>query len=214
MVDNGGKKVEAFKGDKMLPSTFQPQIEEFKALREEIVGFQRAIVQVFTFSVIAAGALIGYGLNSQVGYLFLAPFAILLPCGFGIVRKMDAILRNGAYIKFFIEDEVEGFQWETVLYKSRQKETTPKVLKWFRALGGEGGILGTFDGLSVACFALSAIFWEDSYYILGGVLGVIFCVLVRLNWAFLDAYSFQRETRLVEHFNLLKEKLQTVKANY
>ena len=188
----------------MLSSPFQAKIEEYKALREEIMGFQRAIIQLFTFSTIAAGALIGYGLTSQVGYVFLAPFAILFPCGFGMLGKMDAILRAGAYIKCFIEDEVEGFNWETALYKSRQMDTRSKAKKWLGSLRAEGGILGTYDGLSVACFVLSIIFWVGNYYVLGGVLGMILFLLVRLNWAFLGAYSSQKEERLVERFNLLK----------
>ncbi|MFC1941417.1 hypothetical protein ACFLWL_03335 [Chloroflexota bacterium] len=121
---------------------------------------------------------------------------------------MDHILRIGAYLKCFIEDEVEGLRWETTFYKSRQEEMKPKIRKWFGALKSEGGILGTFDGLSVACFTLSVIFWQHNYYILGVILGLILCLLVRLNWAMLGAYSFQREKRFVDRFNSLKEEPQ------
>jgi hypothetical protein len=89
------------------------RIEEYKAIRSQIDNQSRLQVQVFTFSIISASALIGYllkffeqdDINTVTVYIFLVPTLIYIPCAYLIKDMRDEIYRWGTYIHIFIENE-------------------------------------------------------------------------------------------------------------
>ena len=108
----------------------QQKLEERKYLNEQIINHQRLIFQIFTFSIIAAVAILGWGLQSfpKSGtetswltlFLLLAPMAIVVPCAFIISAIRQEIFGWAAYIIIFHEGE-EDFGYETLLDKIRDK---------------------------------------------------------------------------------------------
>jgi len=108
----------------------QQKLEERRYLNEQIINHQRLIFQIFTFSVIAAGGILGWTsqifLDTEAGALELAPFlvlvpmAIILPCAFIISAIRAEVFGWAAYIIIFHESG-EGLGYETVLDKARDE---------------------------------------------------------------------------------------------
>jgi len=108
----------------------QQKLEEYKYLNQQIMNHQRLLFQIFTFSVIAAVAILGWGLQSfpksgteasgLTVFLLLVPMAIVVPCAFVISGIREDIFRWGAYIILFHESD-GGLGYETLLDKIRDK---------------------------------------------------------------------------------------------
>ena len=100
------------------------RLEEYKALRDEIIGDQKRIQEIMTLSMTAVGLLIGYGI-SRMGEItnlyFLAPLVIILPSSMIISTLRAAIMVKASYIRVKIEPKVPGLRWESLLYKHRRK---------------------------------------------------------------------------------------------
>jgi len=104
----------------------QQKLEDRRYLNEQIINHQRLIFQIFTFSVIAAIAILGWGLQSipesgaeasvLAPFLLLAPMAIIIPCAFIISAIREEVFGWAAYIIVFYESE-----YETALDKMRDK---------------------------------------------------------------------------------------------
>lgn len=104
----------------------QQKLEEHKYRNEQIMNHQRLIFQIFTFSVIAAVAILGWGLQNfpksgteasgLAPFLVLAPMAIILPCAFIISAIREEVFGWAAYIIVFHKSE-----YETALDKMRDK---------------------------------------------------------------------------------------------
>ncbi len=140
-------------------------LEEYRYINEQIISHQRLIFQIFTFSVIAAVALLGYGLQNFFGeqgkisgfalFVILAPVAIIIPCAFIISAIREDIFRWGAYIVVFHEPEGKP-GYETRLNKIRDRKNP--LAEAYTAL------VWTYWALCLACCAwfiwgiLSALF--------------------------------------------------------
>ena len=108
----------------------QQKLEEYKYLNQQIMNHQRLLFQIFTFSVIAAVAILSWGLQSfpksgmeasgLAPFLLLAPMAIVLPCAFIIRGIREEIFGWGAYIIVFHES-VGDVGYETRLDRIRDK---------------------------------------------------------------------------------------------
>jgi len=108
----------------------QQKLEERKYLNEQIMNHQRLLVQIFTFSIIAGVAILGWGLQSFLAsgedpswtsvFLVLAPMAIVIPCAYIIKGIREDIFRWGAYIIVFHEGE-GTLGYENLLDKLRDK---------------------------------------------------------------------------------------------
>ncbi len=93
----------------------QLKLEEHKYLNDQIMNHQKILLQIFTFSVIAAVAVLGWGLQSAprngaeaselAAFILLLPPAILIPCAFIISSIRKEIFVWGAYITVFHESE-------------------------------------------------------------------------------------------------------------
>jgi len=122
------------------------ELEEHKYINEEIIVHQRLIIQLFTFSIIASVALLGYGVQNFSGeqgsiselspFVIFAPMAIIVPCAWVITKIRKEIFRWGAYIMVFHESEKPGY--ETMLDKIRdirnswwEESYTPLVITWW-----------------------------------------------------------------------------------
>jgi hypothetical protein len=105
------------------------KLAEYNALRSQIEGQFRLIVQVFTVSVIASVALFGYVFQSLVRsssfsneavFLLLTPLAIFVPCAYFLSSLRREIFEWGAYIQVFLEGEKDN-KYETMRAKFRER---------------------------------------------------------------------------------------------
>ncbi len=91
----------------------QAQLEEYRALRDEITLRTNERNQTYLTAAVMTGALLGYGMGAEVPPVFLAPVIILVVLWGRHLRWLRMIFSLGAYIQVYLEEEVEGLQWET-----------------------------------------------------------------------------------------------------
>ena len=91
------------------------KLDEYKSLREEIVRLERETVNITLY--VLTGTLASSGLvlinNSNLGFIIPFLFQILLI--WGLRRNIDSFSlrrRISAYVKVFLEPNLEGLQWE------------------------------------------------------------------------------------------------------
>jgi len=111
------------------------KLAEYNALRSQIEGQFKLIVQVFTASVIGAVALFGYVFQSSVSssisnavpFLLLTPLAILIPCAYFLSSLRREIFEWAAYIQVFLEDGQDN-KYETMRAKFRERNKPKESL--------------------------------------------------------------------------------------
>ena len=157
------------------------KIEEYRYIQNAILNHQRLIFQIFTFSVIASVAVLGWGLQSLnrgietpafTPFLLLIPMAIILPSAFIINGMRQDILRWGAYI--MLEHEGASPGYETLLDRIRDgqgrfaESYTPLIWTYWALSGVCNGVfiwsisniypihMG-FSALVALCFVLLAV---------------------------------------------------------
>lgn len=167
-------------------------VEEYRALRQHIQGQFTLIFQVFTASIVAAIALLGYALNNTLGvfakaehisnlglYLFfpLIPLAIIIPFAFLIKSLRKEIFKWGAYVEVYLEDG-KNWKYETELNKymekHRERESfNPIALSYF-VLGGL--CFGLSLSLYLYKFPLSFpnLFWLILIFVFAIVVGWLY----------------------------------------
>ena len=80
----------------------QPSLDEHRQLYAEIGRNSQISQNVFLGNVAVTSGLIGYGLDSQSGPIFLAPFAIIIPSLFFLSSQLESTTRIAAYIVVFM----------------------------------------------------------------------------------------------------------------
>jgi hypothetical protein len=124
----------------------QGRLEEYKALRAEILQWQNQRMRVLSLSITAmagilalfGGALLNSSGNDQsrisllsiVGSLAL--YVILIPLEMLLISSHRQVRRIGEYIRVYIESAVPGLQYESRLLKDRDQ---PKPRYGIRSLG-------------------------------------------------------------------------------
>jgi hypothetical protein len=141
------------------PNTFENvQLEEYRALREEMRQRQAAMTQLFLASLVAAVALISgitafyfnvYTKNpgkipDHLALILLAPILIIIPILYIIRSHRRDIRRFASYIQVFFEETGCGLKWETAHDKwtDTRKEEGHDAVPW------------TFWVLGFVCFGL------------------------------------------------------------
>ena len=131
-----------------------PSAEEYKTLYGEIGRNSQICQHVFLANVAVTAGLIGYGLDSGIGVVFLAPFAIIIPSLFFLASQLESTTRIAAYILVFFEQTQGEFNWETRWLKLRENRLMPSKRKYTLSLSGLYGLL------SVTCLLLAYQYWE------------------------------------------------------
>ena len=140
------------------------QREEYRTLRGEIDRNSQITTTVFMATVTVTSALIGYGLSSEIGPIFLSPFAIIIPSLFFITSQLESTTRIGTYIMVFLEPVSEGLDWETRWFEIRQKNMLPHIRKYTFSLSG---LYGT---ISIGCVILAVLYWDMEWWIFGAII--------------------------------------------
>lgn len=124
---------------------------EYQALRDEILSNSQLSAQVFTVSITAVGAFIGFGMETENWLLFVSAYAILLPSLWFVSSQVEATVRIGSYIRVFHEWSRADFNWETRLGSLRLSQRISDT-RYTISITGIYGVLG------VACLGLAWYF--------------------------------------------------------
>jgi hypothetical protein len=176
---------------------------EYRALRDEILQSQKEIGEIMIYSIVGTGAILGYGFGVQVGFIFLIPFALLIPMSHSIRKRNDTILLLGSYISAVIEKNAEGLKWETFLYRLREIESGRK-----RRLPQQLESIMIYDFLSVTCIVLTFFYWDALLVYFGAIVSPVVIYLIWWNFTFSASYSFKKQRKILIQVEKVAENLK------
>jgi len=160
------------------------QGEEYRTLRAEIDRNSQITTTVFLATITVTSALIGYGLSSELGPIFLSPFAIIIPSLFFITSQLESTTRIGAYIMAFLEADSEGLNWQTRWFEIRRRNLLPHRRKYTFSLSG------LYIALSVVCIMLAGFYWDTEWWIFGATVAPIIFIVSLGVFYLRRAFSF------------------------
>lgn len=90
-------------------------IKEYESLRNEILQKIQLTNTLLNFAVTTAVAILAFAVESKNknALLFLVPFCVLIPISVRIAYYRDSMAKISAYMNVFLEEKIEGFDWET-----------------------------------------------------------------------------------------------------
>lgn len=89
-----------------------PRVAEYELLKEEILQFDRLVVQVLGFMFPVIGLILAHGITTESPYVFLVPLPILLAVNLYVTDKRWGTWLIATYLKLYCESP-DGFRWET-----------------------------------------------------------------------------------------------------
>lgn len=152
-------------------------LEEFRALRQELLGVQTARLWGTLTYVVLAGGVAAIETKSQQTYLYLFLIMMALPFLWHIANRERSRLRIAAYIKVVIEEQIPGFGWESHL--SEWRKLVPGVTRLERIVDRWRYIFAlTGVYVIIIFFSFSLLMLTSCAFLLklGGVLGVVLCL--------------------------------------
>ncbi len=177
------------------------RLEEYRHLYQEIGRNSQISQNVFLGNVAVTAGLIGYGLDSGSGPIFLAPFAIIVPSLFFLASQLESTTRIAAYIVVYFEDRIPALRWETRWLAIRQ---TPNLLpskrKYTLSLSGLYGLV------SAVCLLLALAHWDHGAWPYLLVASAIVVLLVEGISLIIHAFSLALIEDYVDSWRRLREQ--------
>lgn len=100
-------------------NTIEAKLEEYRQLRAEIRHFLERRHKIINFAIIITLGVTSVGLTLNNYILFLLSALLIAFLWFDEIRRLQAIFRVATYIEVFIETEVAGLKWETLVGKHK-----------------------------------------------------------------------------------------------
>jgi len=161
------------------------RLKEYELLREEILHFDRLVVQVLGLCFPLLGVIIAQGLASEEARIFLVPLPILFIVSLYVADKRWGTWLIAYYLRTRLEHET-GPLWETWLYLYRSQSNVADGKKRRPAIFCpaqniivvECLLFNLFGAVSLALLVIRGIDQGISpgWYALGGVLFAILAV--------------------------------------
>jgi len=174
------------------------QAEEYRTLRAEIDRNSQITTTVFLATITVTSALIGYGLSSGLGPIFLSPFAIIIPSLFFITSQLESTTRIGAYIMVFLETNSEELNWETRWFEIGQGKLLPHVRKYTFSISG------LYGALSIVCIILAGFYWGMEWWIFAVIVAPLIFITSLGVFYLRRAFTFQFRKQYINAWVKLK----------
>lgn len=88
-------------------------VREYEDLRNEIKQKIELHNSLITFMITTVVAVLAFALERENTLLYLLPFGVIIPISMRITYYREAMVKLSAYIIIYIENEIEGLNWET-----------------------------------------------------------------------------------------------------
>lgn len=107
--------------------------DEYKTLREEIVHSYTIVDSSRNILYITVAYILTFATTKDTPFLYLLPFAVIIPVYLVAINYTFDMYRIGTYIMIFGETESSDLRWETRQYRlNRQpKDAMPRQAKTF-----------------------------------------------------------------------------------
>jgi uncharacterized protein YqhQ len=176
------------------------QSEEYRTLYAEIDRDSQITTTVFLATITVTSALIGYGLSSGLGPVFLSPFVVIIPALFFLTSKLESTMRIAAYIMVFLETGSETLNWQTRWFEIRRNSLLPHARKYTLSISG------LYGALAVACISLAFAYWNMTLWVFLLIVAPLI-VLTLLGVLYLRrAFSFKFCQHYVDRWTMLKNE--------
>ena len=174
-------------------------IEQYKQLYAEIGRNAQIAQNVFVANLAVVGGLIGYGLNTERGIIFLAPFAVIIPSLFFLASQFESTTRIATYIIVFIEPYSDMLKWESRWLQIRQKKLLPADRKYTLSLSG------LYILVSAMCILLAFRYCQTPRYWLVTIVIPIIVLLTLGIKQIIRAFSLLLYEQYIESWQKLKK---------
>jgi NhaP-type Na+/H+ or K+/H+ antiporter len=177
------------------------RMEEYRHLYQEIGRNSQISQNVFLGNVAVTAGLIGYGLESSSGPIFLAPFAIIVPSLFFLASQLESTTRIAAYIVVYFEDQIAALQWESRWLAIRQiPNLLPSKRKYTLSVSGLYGMV------SAVCLLLALAHWDHAAWSYLLVASPIVVLVVQGVSLIIHAFSLNLVEEYVTSWRGLREQ--------
>ena len=162
---------------------YRARLEEYRALREEMMYALRSRVWGLASYVLFSGVILAFGADQDWPIGYFIPMVLALPYIWytGYLERIR--VRIHTYIEIMIEGEVTGLDWEKSLEIWRKK-IHEKASRWSRFMDRHRYILsmiGVYDIVAISCLYL--VFSENTSLWPGiGGLAVVSLILCGHVW--------------------------------
>ncbi|MBN2074780.1 MAG: hypothetical protein JW762_04440 [Dehalococcoidales bacterium] len=174
-----------------LESTTIAKIEEYRALREELMHSMQFRIWGVTSYSLFSGAILSFAAIGKVPAAYLFPIAIAIPYIL-YTAYMERIRRRiGAYIRVFIEKVVPDMKYETYLTEFRY---APKSSRWYRFMDTPRyavSLIGVYLIVAILCFTFIFVL-QDTLWI--RILGTVLILLLAISLSFYVEVSKPRRS--------------------
>lgn len=127
-------------------------LKEYEDLRNEIKQKIELHNSQIIFMITTVIAILAFALESKNELLYLLPFGIIIPISMRITYYRTVMAKLSAYIIVFIEDKIEGLNWET---RNRELIKSDKS-----SLFDKCTISHYFEGLMLSIGCCSLYIWS------------------------------------------------------
>ncbi len=186
------------------------RIEEYKELRQEIrlCLSERNPIKYFAYTLTIA--LVGFFLAEKEAIEYYLKIYLLIGAGSLILvlwhqenRRVEAVFRIAAYIKYFIEDYIDGLNWETSGIEHSFDNKPPSLMSRFTA--NLDFIIIFFIIYIYSLFILlDNFFCNITTWILMGATGIIFVFFLML---FLNTFNiaFKKKKEIRSEWKIIRD---------
>lgn len=131
------------------------QLEEYKALRAEILALHSRRVQRLAVAWAGISALIGAGAVSSTPELGWLALTLAASAWVDDLHNSDSMMRVATYIEVYLESSLPGLNWETV--RARSDELRSRNALSFRRIGH--GLLSNYAVFVSVCLLATVLMY-------------------------------------------------------
>lgn len=180
---------------------YEAELKEYETLRDEILFYLRTVARLLMFSVVAVGAIFGYGLQAKNGYVFLIGPLVVMACLRQSISYFTSVVRIATYIRCVLEDRVPGLNWETAMFKIRTK---PVFRFGFHSAARWIVDLLIYNALAIGCLVAAFTFEDWKITLVPSILSVL--GLIYLSW---DLYHVETSDKFLSLEAKIKSLFET-----
>lgn len=177
---------------------------EYLMLREEILMSMEIVKNYRSLLYTIVVAILAFGFDKGNPWLFLIPFAAIIPLYLLAMHQIDSTLRIGAYIYVFLEP-VMDIKWETNLYEYDRLHKNQYSTK--------KSSIDPYVVMSICCIVLSVVNLDFSNICRWDMFGCIVAQMILLVyslWCFKTKHIDYLKTKekYIEEWEMVKGKIK------
>ena len=169
------------------------KLEEYRALRTEIMYAFSSRVWGIASYLVMSGAMFVFWANSRITEVFLIPIILAIPFILRLAYSEKGRIRISTYIAVFLENEKSGLAWEKHVQSYREKVKMGRFKSILEGWLYIFAVLGVYDIVAISCLYFIIKESQETWQWVIGAVGIIGVVISNI-WlrTSLDSASYYR----------------------